>query len=153
MKQSLGSMLPALLPSAISWVKEQSALILNTGGPLDDLGIRLARSVGVSYPEKIRISVVQQLPLPNDPLLREVALQTGLLGPDMIGVTFGYGVYICEGNISNQLISHECRHVYQYEAAGSIDAFLPVYLHQIATVGYYDAPFEVDARKHETDVA
>jgi hypothetical protein len=71
----------------------------------------------------------------------------------MAGVTFGYGIYICDGQVSNRLISHECRHVYQYEAAGSIAAFLPIYLHQIATVGYDDAPYEIDAREHEIDVA
>ena len=80
-------------------------------------------------------------------------METGLLGPEMIGVTFGYGVYICDGHISNRLISHECRHVYQYEVAGSIGAFLQVYLQQIATVGYHDAPLEVDARQHEIDFA
>ena len=40
-------------------------------------------------------------------------------------------------------------HVYQYEKAGSIAAFLPQYLQQIAIVGYANAPFEIDAREHE----
>ena len=84
---------------------------------------------------------------------RAVALETGLLGEGMIGVTFGYGIYVCEGHVDNRLISHECRHVYQYESAGSIESFLPVYLHQIATIGYNNAPLEVDARAHELDVA
>jgi hypothetical protein len=47
------------------------------------------------------------------------------------------------------LLSHECRHAYQYETYGSIAAFLPVYLDQIASVGYLDAPFEQDARTNE----
>ncbi len=145
--------LPSLLPKAIAWVSAQSRLILETGSPLDERGLRLARAVGVSYPEKIRVSAVQALPLPDDPELQSVAVETGLLGPQMIGVTLGYGVYVREGYISNRLISHECRHVHQYEAAGSIEAFLPVYLHQIATVGYHDAPLEIDARRHELDVA
>jgi len=46
-------------------------------------------------------------------------------------------------------LAHECRHVYQYEAVGSIAAFLAVYLEQIAKVGYWDAPFQQDARSHE----
>jgi hypothetical protein len=50
--------------------------------------------------------------------------------------------------MSASLLSHECRHVYQYEAAGSIAAFLPVYLQQIATVGYESAPFD-RTRAHE----
>jgi hypothetical protein len=50
-----------------------------------------------------------------------------------------------------RLLSHECRHVHQYEAHGSIAAFLPVYLEQIATVGYRNSPLEQDARAHEVD--
>ena len=151
MSPTLESMLPALMPDAIAWVEKQSALILESGSPLTDEGLALAKAVGVSRPEKIRISVVPRLPLPTDPTLQAVAIQTGLLGEGMIGVTFGYGIYVCDGHISNQLISHECRHVYQYEVEGSIDAFLPIYLHQIATVGYANAPYEIDARAHEID--
>ena len=99
------------------------------------------------------MSIVSELPLPDDPELRGVALQIGLLGPEMVGLTLGHGIYICEGHVSNRLISHECRYVYQYETAGSIKDFLPVYLQQIALSGYHDAPFEVDARDHEIDVA
>ncbi len=145
----LQSVLPALLPRAIDWAKTRSNEILRDGEPLSEVGIKLATAVGVSSPEKIRVSAVTALPLPDDPELREVALKTGLLGPEMIGLTLGYGIYVCDGHVSNRLISHECRHVYQYESAGSIEAFLPVYLEQIALYGYHDAPFEKDAREHE----
>ena len=153
MPTNLESILPLLLPKAIGWVNEQSNHILETGSPLSDVGIRLARAVGVSFPEKIRVSIVPNLPLPVDPQLKAIALETGLLGEGMIGVTFGYGIYVCAGHVDNRLISHECRHVFQYEAAGSIEEFLPVYLHQIATVGYHNAPLEIDARDHELDDA
>ena len=48
-----------------------------------------------------------------------------------------------------RLLAHECRHVYPYEVAGSIEAFLLLYLEQIAEVGYERAPYEVDARTRE----
>jgi hypothetical protein len=38
-----------------------------------------------------------------------------------------------------------------YEAAGSIGAFLPEYLSQMVNFGYDAAPFELDARDHEID--
>jgi len=82
-------------------------------------------------------------------MLRQAALQTGLLGPGMIGLTLGYSIFVVRGYMEFRLLSHECRHVYQYETYGSIAAFLPVYLEQIATVGYLDAPFEQDARANE----
>jgi hypothetical protein len=149
----LEALLPSLLPRAIEWVKHQSACILDSGCAMDGVGIRLARAVGVSHPDRIRVSIVQTMPVPDDPELRRVALESGLLGPGTIGVTFGYGIYVRDGCMTNRLVSHECRHVYQYEKAGSIEAYLPEYLRQIATVGYAQAPLEIDARLHERDFA
>lgn len=41
------------------------------------------------------------------------------------------------------------QHVWQYEQAGSIASYLPIYLQQVADYGYEDAPLENDARDHE----
>lgn len=141
--------LPILVPKAIAWAEEQQASIAKVGLPLDESLRDLATGVGVRQPESIRICEVARLPLPDDPLLREAALATGLLGPHMVGLTLRYGVYICHGHSNIRLLSHEFRHVHQYERAGSIAGFLPTYLQQVVTVGYYNAPFEVDARAHE----
>ncbi len=143
------SVLPLVLPRAIEWANARSSEILAGGKPLNESGLRLATAVGVLDATRIRVSTVSALPLPEDPDLRAMALETGLLGPNMIGLTLGYGIYICDGHEDHRLISHECRHVHQYEATGSIENFLPVYLQQIAVHGYHDAPFEVDAREHE----
>ncbi|MFM0291396.1 hypothetical protein [Paraburkholderia megapolitana] len=147
----LATVLPANLPAAIAWAEAQSQLVLNTGAPLTESGIADAKTVGVTRPELIRVLVVPHMPLPDDAALRAIALDTGLLGPDAIGLTLGHAIFIVEGHESRQLLTHECRHVHQYETAGSIAAFLPVYFQQLVTVGYYDAPFEVDAREHEID--
>ena len=69
--------------------------------------------------------------MPEDPVLQTAAVQTGLLGPGMVGLTLGYTVFICRSYQTVRLLSHECRHVYQDEQAGSIAAFLPGYLQQI----------------------
>ena len=143
--------LAQILPKAIAWAEARSSEILASGVPLSDFGRRLAHLAGVNRPERVRVAQVARIPLPDDPELREATLAAGLLGPDTIGLTLGYGIYIKEGHSSNRLVSHECRHVYQYEEAGSIAAFLPVYLEQILSVGYTAAPFEVDARAHERE--
>lgn len=145
----LRAALPVLVPKAIAWAEAQHSSIAQVGQPLNDVLLALARSVGVVHPELIRVAEVPHLPLPEDPELRRAALVTGLLGPGMVGLTLGYGVYVCHGHGNVRLLSHEFRHVHQYERAGSIAAFLPDYLQQIVTVGYDDAPFEVDARAHE----
>jgi hypothetical protein len=147
----LAAALPRLLPLAIPWVQSQEANALATGRPLTVTELVLANAVGVRNASRVRIKLVNQLPKPTHPELRVAAEQTGLLGPNTAGVTFGYAVFIRHGFDTNRLVSHELRHVHQYEAAGSIAAFLPVYLAQIVSVGYEQAPFEVDARRHERD--
>jgi hypothetical protein len=69
----------------------------------------------------------------------------------MGGITFGHAIFIRQGQVTNRLVSHELRHVHQYEAFGSIGSFLATYLQQIATVHYDNAPLEIDARQHERD--
>jgi len=145
----LAAALPILIPKAIEWANERESEIMASGLPLNEHGLSLARRVGVANPDKIRAMFVTSLPLPADLLLQQAALHTGLLGPNMVGLTLGYGIYICNGHNSDRLMSHECRHVQQYEEAGSIAAYLPKYLQQIAQFGYTYAPYEVDARGHE----
>ena len=149
MNFDLAAALPLLSPKAIEWAEQQSAEIAASGEPLTGGNLAIARQVGVSNPERIRPSFVDRLPLPADPLLRQAVLQTGLLGPNMIGITLGYSIYICNGFNSRRLLSYECRHVHQYEQAGSIRAYIPKYLQEIVQHGYPSAPYEVDARAHE----
>ena len=139
----------SLIPKAIAWVTEQSELIFRSGVPLNDEQTAIASSVGVAHPEKIRILEVDELPIPEDIELRQAIQTSGLLSPNMSGLTMGHGIYIRHGQATTRLLSHEFRHVYQYEQAGSITAFLSVYLQQVLTVGYQHAPLEIDAREHE----
>ena len=138
--------LPRLLPRAIAWAEEQQADILASGFPLSSEQLAMAQGVGVACPESIRIKLVDALPLPQDHELAAAALQAGLLGPKMTGLTLFYGIFICHRAYgSRKLIAHECRHVYQHEQRGSLSAFLQEYLVQIVTVGYKNAPLEEDA--------
>lgn len=141
--------LSTLLPLAISWAESQSQQVQTYGLALADRSVALARSVGVRRPDLVRVASVPALPLPDDAQLRAAAARTGLLGPNAVGLTLGYGVLVVSGHESPRLLSHELRHVHQYENAGSIAAFLSLYLRQIVEFGYHDAPLERDARAHE----
>jgi hypothetical protein len=79
--------LQIITPRAIEWADQHASRILDMGEPLVEKDLALARRVGVAKPEKIRLLFVMQLPLPTDQLLRDVALENGLLGPSMIGLT------------------------------------------------------------------
>lgn len=137
--------LPKILPLAVAWAEARSAEILRHGEPLTPAERDLATRMGVSVPDKIRLQLVDRLPAPDNPMLAAAAASTGLLGPGIVGLPLGHGIYICRGHRTAQLVSHECRHVHQYEQAGSIGAFLAVYLQQLAQYGYANAPLERDA--------
>lgn len=141
--------LPRLVPPAVAWAEARSARAATVGAPLTPSEQDLARSVGVAQPEVVRVEMVASLPMPEEPMLRAAAQQAGLLGPNMAGLTLGHAIFICHGHKTKRLLSHELRHVFQYEQAGSIAAFLPIYLKQVLEGGYYNAPYEVDAREHE----
>ena len=132
----LQAVLPLLLPKAIAWAEEEAQRVASLGRVLTERERELARGVGVAKPEKVRIDLIETLPLPEDPVLRAAALQAGLLAPDMVGLTLGHSVLVCKGHETPRLLTHEFRHVYQYEQAGSIAGFLPGYLQQVVQIGY-----------------
>jgi len=145
----LAAALPLLLPQAIAWAQDQTDETLAVGVSLGLEALANARRVGVLAPERVRVKVVDALPLPEDPVLRAAALQAGLLGPGMIGLTLGYAIFIRKGHLGLRVLSHECRHVQQYESRGGIAAILPIYLADVVAVGYAASSFEADARSHE----
>ncbi|RQS67489.1 hypothetical protein DID96_21745 [Burkholderia sp. Bp8963] len=145
----LAEILPAALPAAVAWAEAQAARGQALGAPLTPGQADDARAVGVAQPERIRIVTTAVLPFPDTPSLAAIARDTGLLSPGTIGLTLGHAVFVVEEHVTRRLLTHEFRHVHQYEAAGSIGAFLARYLHEIATFGYVDAPLEADARQHE----
>jgi hypothetical protein len=141
--------LALILPKTLAWANEQAKKGLAAGRVLTSAELEDARQVGVAAPEKIRLALVDEVPMPDDPTLREVAIRTGLLNQGIAGLTLGYAIFITPRHLSRRLLTHECRHVHQYEAAGSIDQFMPEYLRQIITFGYLTAPLEIDATQHE----
>ena len=113
----LQTVLPTLLPPAIQWAEARAREVELSCVLLKDDRISIARIAGVRKPEFIRIALVPTLPLPEHPDLRAAALQTVLLGPGMVGLTLGYSVLVCRDHDTTRLLSHEFRHVYQYESA------------------------------------
>lgn len=148
----ISAQLPALAPRAIAWAEQQSAVVARTGIALTAAQRQLARSVGVREPERIRLLVVERFPLPQEAEVRAAAMRIGLARPSIAGLTLGHSVMVRRGFESEaRLLSHEFRHVSQYETHGGIASFLAQHLKDLAQFGYEDSPFEVDARAHEVD--
>lgn len=145
----LKPLLPVLLPRAVAWCERIAAHAASVGQPLKQTALADARAVGVARPENIRVLVVDSIPAPSDTLLASAAAAIGFLGPTTAGLALGYSIFVRRGRLSRRLLSHECRHVAQFEGTASLDAFLKAYLNEIVTAGYDDCSFEVDARSHE----
>lgn len=142
--------LAKLAPGAIAWAEHESAAVAAKGIAPTPAQVALARKVGVKQPERIRIQVVDQFPLPDQPEVKAAALRIGLATPGIIGLTLGHSVMVRRGYEKDaRLLSHEFRHVAQYEQRGGIAPFLAQHLRDLAQYGYEDSPFEVDARAHE----
>ena len=139
----------SLLPKAIDWARQECNRVSKEGEPLVPDWMDIARQVGVSHPERIRIALVDHMPIPDDQEVRDACDDLKLLGPNAVGLTLGYAILIRKGMLSRQVVAHECRHVNQFEDAGSLDGFLTIYISQIIEHGYLDAPMEVDARRFE----
>jgi hypothetical protein len=146
----LAARLPLLAPRAVAWAETLAANARPSGVPLSPALTAIARKVGVRAPEKVRIIVLDDIPLPDDPVLKGAALSVGLSQGDAAGMTLGHTIFLRRGYENDlRVASHELRHVAQYEASGGIAGFLAVHLADLVAFGYEDSPFEVDARAHE----
>lgn len=142
-------MIDQVVDLACVWGEQQQEYITKHGAKLNSHQIALAARVGVKQPERIRISAVDKIPSPSDERLKRLAEEMNFLGPGTLGITLGYCIYIREGYLDDRLLSHEFRHVYQYEVSGSIRVFIAEYLQQLIQYGYDLSPYEIDARAHE----
>jgi hypothetical protein len=135
-----------LMPLACKWAEEQEQVILSNGNALADTQFADARNVGVIHAEKIRLLIVNQIPMPDHPALNAAATAIHLITPSTAGLTLRYGIYIRSDHRSNrQLIAHEFVHTAQYERLGGFLSFLQQYLYECNTIGYPAAPMEQEA--------
>ena len=140
-------LIPLALPIVWMWSAYKRRRAAALGRALTAHESDLAGRVGVRAPERIRVCRVAKAPFPFAPLVDRLASWMGLPGTAVDGVTLGDAIFLCGSSGSDLLLAHECRHVAQFEEAGSLWAFLREYLRQVALAGYVDAAYEGDARR------
>ena len=139
-------LVPVVLPLAVAWLARQERRILAEGVPLDAGQLADARALGIAAPERVRLLCLPRLPLPDNRLVRAVALRTGALATGTIGLSARYGIFLREPyHRERRLLVHELTHTRQYERMGGIRPFLRRYLRECLTVGYANAPMEQEA--------
>jgi hypothetical protein len=118
-----------LLPLAYQWAKAQEQFILAHGAPLGPRHTADARRVGVQDCSRVKVLVVDRIPLPENTELAEASRRTHIITDASRGVTIGHGIIIradCWGD--RELILHQLVHVVQCERSGGLEPFVQQYL-------------------------
>jgi hypothetical protein len=139
-----------LLPLAVEWAKEQETIVLKSGEPLNQHELDYAQKIGVLHPEKVRLLNVSAMPQPANPILRQAAELTGLLGTGTAGLTLRYAIFIrndCYRHL--RLVVHELVHTHQYERMGGFEPFLRQYLLECLTAIYPNGALEQEVLRKE----
>jgi hypothetical protein len=135
-------------PIVVNWVTEMEKAILEQGQRLLIENRRDAEEIGICRVDDVRILVLNSIPLPTDPGLKQLVVETELITDKTTGTTFGHGIVLKNGSITRHLIAHELAHVLQYERFGGIEAFLKEYVKEVAfPPGYPNGPLEREANR------
>src|SRR5439155_15662440 len=83
-----------LLSLAYQWCKATEKFVLAHGAPLGPRQLADARLAGVQDCSRIRMMVVDRIPLPDDPELAEATRRVQIITEDTRCVGFGHAVII-----------------------------------------------------------
>lgn len=118
-----------LAPLACQWARTQEELILRMGVPLGEKQLADARLAGVQDPTRVRILVVDRVPLPDEPPLAEAAARAQIIPRAARGMAIGHGIIIrADCWPERELVLHQLVHVAQCERAGCLENFVQEYL-------------------------
>jgi hypothetical protein len=118
-----------LTPLAYQWAKSQEAYVLQYGVPLALDQIADAARAGVKDPSRVRVLVVDRIPLPENKELAEAARHAQIITDSSRAVAIGRGIIIRADSWQNrELLLHQLVHVAQCERSGSLESFINEYL-------------------------
>jgi hypothetical protein len=137
-----------LLPLAYQWAKVQEEFVLARGVPLGPRHIADAGQAGVGEISRIRVLVVDRIPLPEDEELALGARRMGIITEDTRCIGFGYALIIrADAWNDRELILHNLVHIGQCERAGGLEQWVRHYLTDRASCPNFTiGPLEEEAR-------
>ncbi|HVF71566.1 MAG TPA: hypothetical protein VM940_08155 [Chthoniobacterales bacterium] len=114
---------------ACRWAEAQEAYGLEHGVSLTARQRSDAELAGVRCPDRVRILVMDRIPLPDDTELAEAARQAQIITDASRAVAIGYAIIIRADSWQNrELLLHQLVHVAQCERSGSLQSFVQEYL-------------------------
>ena len=118
-----------LAPLAAQWAQRQEKYVLEHGVPLSVDQTEDARVVGVMEPERVRVLVVDRIPLPADKELAAAARGAQIITEASRGVAMGHAIIIrADSWRDREILLHQLVHVAQCERSGGLEKFVTEYL-------------------------
>jgi hypothetical protein len=142
-----------LSPVACEWAKAQEQFILEQGAPLGPRHLADARRAGVQDPSRVRILVVNRIPLPEDEALARAAQRAQIITDACRGMAIGYGIVIRADCWQNrEVVVHQLVHVAQYERSGNLEKFVQEYLSERRDANFSVGSLEEEARRTASEI-
>jgi hypothetical protein len=143
-----------LLPLACRWAKDQEELILAYGHSLSARQSSDAFQVGVQNWERIRLLIVDRIPVPDHAELAEVGVRTQILTPASRAFAVGHGIIVRADSWGDrELLLHNFVHVAQCERVGGLEQWVRQYLSDRLTCGDFSlGSFENEARSTAREI-
>jgi hypothetical protein len=118
-----------LVPLAYQWCKATEVFVLTHGVPLSPRQMADARRAGVHDCSKIRMLVVDRIPLPENLELAEAARHVRILTEETRCIGFGYALIIrADAWGDRELLVHNLVHIAQCERSGGLEPWVRRYL-------------------------
>jgi hypothetical protein len=138
-----------LLPVAYQWAKAQEELVLAHGTPLSPQQMADARRAGVQDCERVRVLLVDRIPLPENSELAEATRRTRIITADTRCVGFGHAIIIrVEAWGDRELLVHNLVHIAQCERSGGLEQWVQHYLSdRQASASFTVGALEEEARR------
>jgi hypothetical protein len=143
-----------LLPFAYQWAKATEELTLACGAPLSSRHMADARLAGVQDCSKIRVLVVDRIPMPENRELAEAARHTGIITDDTRCVGFGHAVIIRADSWGDrELLLHNLVHIAQCERSGGLEPWVRQYIGNRRDCAHFTiGSLEEEARRRAREI-
>lgn len=114
---------------ASHWAKSQETYILKHGVPLTRDQVADARRAGVENTARVRVLLVDRIPMPDDKELADAARRAQIITDSSKAVAIGHGIIVRADSWQNrELLLHQFVHIAQCERSGSLELFVSEYL-------------------------
>ena len=118
-----------LLPLAYQWAKSQEDYVIARGTSLGPRHLEDAARAGIHELSRVRVLVVDRIPLPENGELAEAARRIGIINEDTRCMGFGHALIIrADAWAERELILHNLIHIAQCERSGGLEQWVRQYL-------------------------